>query len=440
MPPKAQPAILRGRGRPKKAAAPAPAPVANAPAKRGRVANAMDEQEPLETPKKRGHPAKTHVKESAVVADDPKRGRRSFVAPPPPFDDAPAPKKRMGRPPKTKTEAPVDGPKKRAGRPSKAEAGAEELPAPPKRRGRPARDVATHDLGRAAGSPRVSKTRTKPAPRASKASVVAPRIDPRVRSKLRTRLPPAQKIKEPVAPTPTKRRGKPAKSATAKASAPSKKVSGRTATKAAVTKLAAPRKKRGYTALEIPDKFAAQVQQYLQDLLDADSVPAPADNDAEQVAKDETEVQAEAGAEDDLDIAAEEGIVPTSIAGSDEEEEALALAQQGDPAEALDDNSAADSESDIDAQEYGAEGEIVEAMSIDNRESFKPAMAAELELNVQEAVQSEQDLEDDLDSLEQDLYEGTENYDDQATSLGDGDATSALMNDELRPTSDYIYG
>jgi hypothetical protein len=273
---KTQSNVLRGRGRPKKAVPKvAPLPVANAPAKRGRVAKADVVESPAEPPKKRGRPPKVQTEE-VIVVKPLRRGRPPLVAPEPPVEEAPKkrvgrpPKKRMGRPPKAEAEAPAPTPKKR-GRPSKANIAAKEHTATPKRRGRPAKNAAV-ELSRVAGSPRVSKRQipVKAAPA---------RLNPHLRSKLRTRLAPAQKVVEETATQPAKRRGRPAKATAAPAPAPKKDVK---VTKAAVSKSTPLRKKRGFTVVEVPDKFAAQVQQYLQELQEAESLPTPIDDSAEE--------------------------------------------------------------------------------------------------------------------------------------------------------------
>lgn len=237
MAPNTQTATPRRPGRPKKVAlSPAAAPVASeTPRRRGRQPKAATVQVAAEAPKKRGRPARVEAEEAApVVQNAPKRGRPAKTAAPEPVtEEAPAPKKR----------------------------------------GRPAKNAPTVDLKRVAGSPRVAKRSSplsKPAPRASKPVAPASRINPRLRSKLRARVPAAQKTnkEEPAPPAhPAKKRGRPAKAV--QAPAPNKM----TARKAIATKAkaAAPRKRRGYTSFEIPDKFAAQVQQFIQDLHNAES-------------------------------------------------------------------------------------------------------------------------------------------------------------------------
>lgn len=195
-------------------------------------------------------------------------------------------------------------PKKRVGRPRNEDA-APGIPATPKRRGRPALD-----LNRVVGSQRVAKrtsTRSKAAVRAPPKPAAVPRINPKMRSRLRTRTAPVEK-KVTVEPA-KKRRGRPRNteieevlasnkvvSRGRKASAP---VSVATAKKAtARPKTAVPRKRRGYTSFEVADKFAAQVKQYILDLQAEDAANAAA---AAGEADDEGEhidIEVELGIED----------------------------------------------------------------------------------------------------------------------------------------------
>jgi hypothetical protein len=422
MPPKAQTNVLRGRGRPaKRSAAPEPAPAANA-VERGRVAKVDAVEAPSETPKKRGRPAKTQDREPVAVAEPFKRGRRALAAPESPVQDAPAPKKRSGRPPKKQvTEAPAAEPipKKRAGRPSKADAAVEKAIATPRPRGRPAKRPLQplSYLGRVAASPRVSK-HSKPIPRATKAAAAAPRIDPRVRSKLRSRLPPAAKPTQEVVSQPTKRRGRPPKASVAAAQAPSpKKAAGRKATKAAVAKPTAPRKRRGYTMLEIPDKFAAQVKQYLQELQDAETLPAPVEEDTEA----EAEVEAEAGAEEEeQDMIVEEDIQITSATADADIGDAFVVAEQVADAEDF----AGDQDKD-DMQEETVQNIIVEEVE---GEPTEVATEVDVEMSVQEVVQMEQE------------HGALEGHNDQlSSSLSDGDAEAFIRDAESRPSAGAIF-
>ena len=275
MAPKAQTTTRRGRAG-KAAATQSVAPVAPASPskKRGRPSKVNGI---VESPKKRGRPAKVQTDEPIAQIDKAiKRGRRSVAAAEEVVAEAPVPtKKRAGRPAKAATEtvaaaAEVAAPKKRAGRPPKDAA-----PATPKR-GRPALD-----LNKVAGPARVAKRsspRSKPAAKAAPKVAAAPRINPKMRSRLRDRTASTAKPAKEVAQPPKKGRGRPKKvEAKTEATAP-KKTAGRgrkavaptpaVATKkvTARPKTAAPRKRRGYTALEVPDKFAAQVKQYLVEL------------------------------------------------------------------------------------------------------------------------------------------------------------------------------
>ncbi|KAH3973968.1 hypothetical protein HBI25_176090 [Parastagonospora nodorum] len=403
MPPRAQTNVLRGRGRPKRAAADeaSPAPVANASEKkRGRVAKVDAVDAPAEPPKKRGRPAKVQQEEPVTVLEAPRRSRRSLVAPEAPVEAA---KKRLGRPAKKEVvEAPATAtaPKKHAARSNKSDA---DVPAAPKPRGRPPRNAAAVDLSRVAGSSRVIKSRSKPAPRATAAAIQTapvPRMDPRMRSKLRTRAPPAQKAKEDVAPQPTKRRGRPPKTNIAAVQAPSpKKHAGRKATKAAVSKPIAPRKKRGYTTLDIPDKFAAQVRQYIQELEDADSLPTPAENEAEpETGAEEAAANAEDEYEDENedeegggDVVIEEEVFVTSATASADLEGALTSEANEDQ-----DLNAGGEEEDL-QDEYNQD--IVDRDSVD--ESAEPAAEVDLEMGVQgEEVYVDGDT-DHIDALAQ---------------------------------------
>lgn len=235
-----------------------PVPAAsNAPKGRGRATKAVASSKPEPQPKKRGRAAKAKVEEPvAEVAGEESstRGRRSRKEP-------------------VVEEASV--PKKRAGRPRKENAVAEqELATPSKRRGRPPKNAV--DLNRVAGSPRVNKrtsTGTKAGKRKAPAAAPASRTNPIVRSKLRTRAPAAPKP-APVAdaPKPKKRLGRPPKTV---AAAPTKKTAERKTQGARVTKPATqPRKRRGYTQLDIPDKYVKDVKGFLKGLIDADEAAA----------------------------------------------------------------------------------------------------------------------------------------------------------------------
>jgi hypothetical protein len=268
MPPKARKAPGR------KAPAAEEASVAP-PLKRNRASKADAVEAAVEPPKKRGRPAKAKA-EGPVVEDAPrpkKRGRQPNIAPasapepePDPLIEAPVVKKGRGRPKKEAVPAQEEAPvKNREGRPRKADVTANAPPATPKR-GRPARTAAL-DLDRVAGPSQIGK-RSSPRTKAKAEPNVARRLDPRMRSKLRTRLPPANIAKsEPVtkpAPKPTARRGRPPKDVApvpkpAAVAKPTKPV-----------KSLAPRKMRGHTLRQIPDRYVAQVDQYLQDLIEAD--------------------------------------------------------------------------------------------------------------------------------------------------------------------------
>ncbi len=277
MPPKARNAP---RG---KAAAAEKAPVA-LPLKRGRAPKEDAADVVAEPPKKRGRPAKAKPTEPvAEDAPEPKKRGRPSKSAPEPVIEAPVVKKGRGRPKKDVVSVQEDASvKSRGGRPPKPAAIAEAAPATPKR-GRPARTAAI-DLNRVAGSPRVGK---RSSPR-TKAEPVARRLDPRVRSKLRARLPPAKNttIANPV-PKPTARRGRPPKNAVpvpkqAALAKPTKHA-----------KPLAPRKMRGHTIRQIPDRYIAQVDKYLLELMEADVSPVAQEHVEE--AQEEDSIAAEDG-------------------------------------------------------------------------------------------------------------------------------------------------
>lgn len=373
MPPKAQTSTAR-RGRPAKAAVPELAiPVAamvspRPPKKRGRPAKTdAVETATLEPPKKRGRPAKTQVDAPIAQIDGAiKRGRRSLAAANAAVTDAPIPtKKRAGRPAKAAavTEVPIV-PKKR-GRPRKEDV-VPEAPATLKRRGRPALD-----LNHVAGSPRVTKRASppsKPVARAPPKVAAAPRINPKMRSRLRQRTVLVEKVKEEPARPVKKARSRPKQvDVEAEASAPEKK--GRRGRKASAPvsatlakkvtarpKTAAPRKRRGYTSFEVADKFAAQVKQFITDLQAEDAANTAAAAGEADDEGEEIEVEVELGPEDgvasSLNGAAVEQAVEEAAAELAEEDEDAPI----DPAEAAEAAAAAaaDNEERLATEEHPA--------------------------------------------------------------------------------------
>jgi hypothetical protein len=458
MPPKAQADVLRGRGRPKRSAAPEPTSIVDdAPKKRGRAAKVdaveVEVRAAAEAPKKRGRPSKAHVEEPIVVAEPPKRGRRTPLAPEPPIEEVEAPKKRMGRPRKVEVaDAPVPVAKKRAGRPAKADVAVEEAPITPRRRGRPFKNAAL-DLDCVAGSSRVTK-RTSPRSKSNtKATTAAPapRLNPRMRSKLRNRLPPAQKMvsEQPIA-QPAKRRGRPAKAAPA-VPTPTKG-RGRKHTqkavsepiKSAITKPSAPRKKRGITLLEVPDKFAAQLKQYLQDLQDAESLPTPVDQEDEEDTKAQAGADEETQVEDDLDPIGEEGVedpaITNGIAG--DEDNGLLTSEQDQEVQYLDDH--ADNDIGPDVPDTDMTEEVVEQVIIreEIQDPVSGASGVEVVTTVQEVLQVEQ-INDGLDSY---MQEDDEDLDAQvdarpSTFDEDDDENDAILREiGARPSAGAIFG
>ncbi|OAL04401.1 hypothetical protein IQ06DRAFT_290516 [Phaeosphaeriaceae sp. SRC1lsM3a] len=478
MPPKAQ--ATAQRGRPKRSAAPEPAPVANASKKRGRVAKTQDadEVEVADPPKKRGRIAKAVVIEAA-----PKRGRRSNVAPAvaPVEEEASAPKKRMGRPPKKvstaatatievpalkkrmgrppkKETAPVDVPaaipKARIGRPRKIEAAVVEESATPKRRGPKSRTSAIGlDLSRVAGSSRVTKSRSQPA---TKKAIPAPRLNPRLRAKLRTRQPPTPKVEQQVAPAPTKRRGRPPKAGPQQVAAP-KQAIGRRATSKTAAKPVAPRKKRGYTALHIPDKYAAQIQRYLQELVEAEVVPISAVEEAlvqveeedagPGAAADEVE---EVDVEEPITVVEEETVITSGGGNAADEEDVLALAEQLDGAEHSSLGGDLEQGADIDPMDVAEDivAEVAEDIAEDivaevansalDTEPIQATAAVEVELGIQETAQAEQAMIDTAEALESELNDKENALDGLDTRLSSEDGTDAYIGGAAPSVADSV--
>ncbi|KAH7413863.1 hypothetical protein DE146DRAFT_10330 [Phaeosphaeria sp. MPI-PUGE-AT-0046c] len=459
MPPKAQ--ATAPRGRPKKSAATEPAPTANASKKRGRVARTQDANEDVasEPPRKRGRPAKTRVEEAVVVEQAPRRGRRSNIAPAdtPVEEEAPAPKKRVGRPPKKQTAAvntpAAAPPKSRIGRPSKAEAFAAKETAIPKRRG----PAAALRLSSVAGSPRVTKSGSKPTP--SK-SIAAPRLNPRMRSKLRTRQPPTPKVEQQVAPAPAKRRGRPPAIKPQETATPTQAKGFKGAQKAA-GKSVAPRKKRGYTTIEVPDKFAAQVQQYFQDLVEADAV-STSDVEEEMIqveeedagsssaaAEEEEIIQAEdedagpgATAEEEeeepVTIVDEETIITSATVGATDEEDVPAPADQIDGAyhspEASDLNAAEGLDAMDVAEDIGSEF----ANSPLAQDPLQATIDVDVNLSIQETAQVEQDMINSADVLESALNDKENAFDILDTRLSSEHDSDAYIGGAAPGPSDTV--
>jgi hypothetical protein len=368
------------------------------PTKRGRAAEA--EAVEAEAPKKRGRPIR--ATDPVVVIDAPRRGRRSLAA-----EDAP--KKRIGRRPIVVKAAPA--PKTRVALARKEEIVVEQAVAVPKKRGgRPAETVNLH---RVVGSPRVAKPTS---PRSKPAPAPTPRMNPLLRSKLRTRLSPAKVIE--AAPQAPKRRGRPPKAVPATAPAPKKGRVGKPApavaakpVKAAVTKAAVtkpPRKKRGITSLDVPDKFVAQVEQLLQQLQDIDSLPTRVEEEDEE--QHEEDAEAQAGAEEDVEIAAGEDVQDDQEEEYDMIEQEL---QQEQEQHAFVDGAEDEADLGIDLGydldlgvdiDDDMEEEAVENIVIHEDHQEEPVeyvTEVQLEMSVHGSIQGKQD--NDMDIYEEDL-------------------------------------
>ncbi|KAF2845285.1 hypothetical protein T440DRAFT_280289 [Plenodomus tracheiphilus IPT5] len=415
----------------------------------------------VEPPKKRGRPAKAKGEEerAAQVDEAPTtRGRRSSLAPAPAPE--PEPKKGRGRPRKgtsaaaavaeeTVPEADAPAPTKSTGRgrARKEIASLIEAPAAP-RRGRPAKAAALNRRG-ATGSSRVSKrisprtTKTKPA---KVAVVTTPRLDPRVRSKLRTRIPTAKKATHQDPATLPSKRGRPKKTA-AETSVPktitAKEAAGRKPSKgvpekilkptvAKAAKSAVPRKRRGFTTLQVPDKFAPAVQEFYETLLAADAEdpfslanePAAHEgvgsSDAVTEKEDAHLTSATAGAEDDENSA--------TSAGSDIVREREEMQPSSEAATEQD----LENEDDEDEQEQEQE----EDLSIPTN----PSSLAAMQLNIEEVVQQEQntDSADDGHFLVEEFDERVVVY--QETRDVSSDDEEDLARPSPKPSAAIVFG
>jgi hypothetical protein len=311
----------RSSGRAAKAVA-AAAIAKDTPKKRGRPVKAVAPAVPDPTPKKRGRPARAKAEDEVAAAlgpaaEQPKKGRgrgrkAAEPVPAPVAEEAPAPKRRGRKPAEPAPEPAVQdapavrdapAPKKRAGRPRKAQV---EAPATPKRRGRPS--ASGLDLNRVAGPSRVSKRAsskktappavgTRSSPRTSRTRTRAPKQTKKASAaaapKQKT-LPKANKAVPKEAPKPKKRMGRPPKNATANPTkqTPTKPAERKTKDARVVKSSPKPRKKRGYTTIDVPDRHADAMIDYLQQLMDAEEEAKDAEVDVDIVMDDVEDVEA----------------------------------------------------------------------------------------------------------------------------------------------------
>lgn len=396
------------------------------PAKRGRPAKADATEAVEEPPRKRGRLARVQAeaaKPAAVAIEVPKRGRRANAAPEPVVNVAPAepiPKKRSGRPRKAEDVAPAQeevpaptrragrfrkeqvvapvkeeetAPKKRIGRPPKSE----QAPTPTAtrttpRRGRPAAAPAL-DLHRPVGSSRVAKRVSARTQAPQPTATVAPRMNPRLRSKLRARALPVSKPAKPEPVVRPAKRGRPRKSDVVAPAPTTKRNTARAAIPEPVkpakpAKTATPRKPRGHTMLKVADRFVDQVQQYYESLMNGEPSSATA-------VEDEQENVEEEDAEDNVE-AEEEPVDPISDDSESLESEDENQEEQIQIAEAV-----AEAEDDAHYEDQGISGQQLE------REQDLLDEALE-----QDLPEEDQDLsEQDRDWLEQDQELGHEDID-----------------------------
>jgi hypothetical protein len=262
-----------------------------------------------------------------------------------------------------------------------------------------------------------------------------------MRSKLRTRLAPAQKAIETVPLQPAKRRGRPAKAAAQATS--QKKPTNSKAPTAAVTKPVASRKKRGVTILDVPDKFAAQVRQYLQELQEAESLPALVQSGAADDIVAEAEIGADAGGDEEFAVIVEENILITSATHSEDEENALVASEQTQDQDHDDADAVDDADADVGVQEEEIQDEVVQDIVIledaDVEEPTEAGPGIDIEMSIQEVVQIEQSS-NDAGALEQDLDEYAETPEDDAASIFDNDTDTYIHEPVSRPSAGAIFG
>ncbi|EUC47019.1 hypothetical protein COCMIDRAFT_91405 [Bipolaris oryzae ATCC 44560] len=302
MPPKSK------NARDKSAVAAVETPVATPAKKRGRPAKSQTgavESTPItaEPPKKRGRPSKVTAEDVTVLPDasEPtKRGR--------------------GRKPnasKSAALAATPNKAKEKGTEDEVETVADMAEPTPRKRGRPPK-VDGLNLKRVAGTARVGKCQAAQ----SKSTTIT------TTTKLRTRLPPASKVsKGEPAPQPA-RRGRPPKNAAqasaATALAKKKAPRGRKPAEVPVakptkpTKPLAPRKMRGHTVRQIPDKYIVQVDQLLHDLMQADADATSEKQVQEEEANQAHDMEVEADVEDNVEDNVDEENVDTEDQGPED--------------------------------------------------------------------------------------------------------------------------
>lgn len=411
--------VLRGPGRPKRHAAPAPAavPVANVtPAKRGRPAKADAADVAAEPPKKRGRPAKVKNNEATEVpspAPTPRtRGRRGQ-------------EEKEGEEGAAISEVPT--PKKRVGRPRKEEVVVvpHALTTTP-RRGRPAKTAAPA-LHRLPASLRITKQSSPRSRMPAKAAVTpAPRLDPRVRSKLRTRVPATKKSvkEEPVAQQSAKR-GRPRKTHVEAADSKKKEPVVKPA------KPSVPRKRRGYTQIEVEDRFATLVHQYYQALRDGE--------DSESVPPEQELLD-----EDDIDVATEKHniIIGATPAGDDHVNDQLISDQDLDHDQ---EESGHDSTNGVESdnqEEVIAENVQVVAAQDEQLDGETPEVT--IQLTLQEVVQTQHieyhgdgDYEQEIDA-EVDIYEQSSS--EPLPASAEEDDAESFIRGYSNPSTTVIFG
>ncbi|KAF2022479.1 hypothetical protein EK21DRAFT_95679, partial [Setomelanomma holmii] len=232
-----------------------------------------------------------------------------------------------------------------------------------------------------------------------------------------------RRSRKPPTPQPIKRRGRPAKTVATAEVAPAKKSAISKTVPAKVSKPAAPRKRRGITILDFPDKSATQMRQFLQQLQEAELLPLSNEDTAEEQLTAEAEVDTDAVAEEDAGQSVEEDILITSATAVADEENAPFV-------DASEESVLTELVQEVVVREY--EDEEIDEDSTD------AAAGLDLEISVQEVVQIER-RSNDLDATEQDLKATTEIHEELSTSILSGDTDASVREAEARPSAAAIF-
>ena len=284
----------------------------------------------------RGRPKKT---EADLVAQDvpKKRGRPAAIEQEEEeAETETAPPKKRGRPSKTEIAPPEDVKPKGRGRPRKQDA--VETPLTPERTSPRARKATAAPAAPASPVTKRAGRGRPPKNATAKAAKSAPRLDPKIRSKLRDRnqiqkerdAKAAAKAKADTKPARRGRPGRPRKDG----AAPGTKMTARKVARDAVTK--PPRARKGFAFWEVEKKYLPQLQQIYLDLQANDEAEAPVKDEDENEGEDEDIAPVDGAEENDITLESEDQIIEeqdTSEMGVDAQDgaqEELAVEKAGE--------------------------------------------------------------------------------------------------------------